>query len=175
VWKGDQKVCVIRYGFVFKEGDSTCQSLHSTKVGNTPGMEAKETAEKVLDLNLRAANAGEGQACMKMGRAYLKTLPSALTRDLDQADLFFRKAVEASGDADGHFGVATILLTRLHEDGVIKNSKSFDDFAPTLALVFCHLEAAALADHPFATFNLGIAHLFGYGTASNPNLAGSCF
>jgi len=79
-----------------------------------------------------------------------------------EARQFFEAAIESSNEPDAHYGLAQMQLTKKAT-------------GPTLRTALGHLEAAARGAHVFAMFNLGIAHLFGYGTARDPDAAGAWF
>ena len=62
-----------------EEGSAACASLHAGKVPHAPASKAlgqAEIARQVVAWNRRAAEGGDGVSCVKLARAYLKTLPS---------------------------------------------------------------------------------------------------
>lgn len=118
----------------------------------------------MLELILKAAEAGEGQAVVKSAQAYPRQLKLRLPFDIDKAKKYFLIAID-SHDPDGYHGLATILVA---EDNSITeavvNSKMMQRVKLLNAMK--HLETAALLGHAFSMFNLGIAHVFGFGTLS---------
>lgn len=180
IWYRDSDTCVDHshewFAGCAQRRDPTCQLLHATKVGNVPGIKPEQAAKSILELNTAGADGGEAKACIKVARAYLKTLPSALPKDTERAEYYFLRAVEVADDPDGHYGLAGLYLQRMFEDGTIKGSKSYADLTPSLNRVVSHLEKAALGGHEYAMFNLGIAHIFGYtDSGADPELSGSWF
>jgi len=143
-------------------GNPTCQLLHArTRI------EEKD----VLHWNQLASDSGHGAASFKLARAYLKLLPSSLPYDRQKAMELFQRAVDTTNEPDGHYGLAGLYL----EDVTSKKDKNNDDH---LMKALIHLEKAALGRHSFAMFNLGIAHLYGYGYSNgtnNPDIAGQWF
>ena len=171
---------------------ATCQMLHATKVGATPGLSRSAMEDEVLKWNQRAAENGASASMVKVARAYLKMLPSKLPFDDIKASEYFRSAIEASNEPDAHFGMAQLLATQAkHIQNVVaqqpmrmsRRSKQTAEvhameqaIASKLQAAIGHLEEAARGAHPFAMFNLGIAHLYGYGVKKqDPDLAGEWF
>ena len=150
-------------------GDPLCQQLHSTKVGNVPGLSSEEIAGQIMDLNIRAAKGGAGTAAAKVARAYLKQLPSSLPFDVQQAKRYYQMAIN-SNNPEGHYGMASLLLASalLTEQKAGNGSGSTGDIqeknTAKVTRAVLHLEKAAMAGHVFSMFNLGIVHTFGYGT-----------
>jgi len=138
------------------QGDAVCQLLHATKCS---------TSECVLEWNLKAARAGHPTACIKIARAYLGRLPSDLAVNRTAARYWFARAVETANDPDAHYGLAEMALQETNPE----------NYALQLNKAVYHLEQSALAHHPFAQFNLGLAHLFGYATVVDPKAAGDWF
>ena len=156
-------------------GDPHCQHLDSTKVGNRPDITPEKAAAKVLELNMRAADGGNGISAVKIARAYMNNLPSTLPYDMQKAVVYYHKAIE-SHNPDGHFGMAMINLMEVTKDysGGSKESEAHKDNRVDRAIA--HLEEAAYAGHAFSMFNLGIAHTFGYTNGTiNADLAGQWF
>ena len=156
-------------------GDPLCQHLDSTKVQSRPGITQDEVVDQVLELNMRAADGGNGIAAVKIARAYMNHLPSTLPYDMQKAVLYYHKAIE-SHNPDGHFGMAMINLIGVTKDysGGSKESEAHKDYRVNRAIA--HLEKAAYAGHAFSMFNLGIAHTFGYVNGTiNADLAGEWF
>ena len=93
-----------------------------------------------------------------------------MKKDRDQARALFLRGVESSNDPDSHYGLAALYLedatrnvkVRLHHDNLVDKAVA-------------HLEASAFGGHPFAMFNLGMAHMMGYGTKIDYELAGEWF
>lgn len=159
------------------EGDALCQQLHSTKVGALPGISQEEASRQVLDLNMKAARGGAGMSAVKVARAYLHQLPSALPFDAQKAKEYYELAIE-SHNPDGHFGIVQLLLMGIMHDyrGKWNEGDAWKD--PRLSQAVKHLELASFSGHAFAQFNLGIAHTFGYDNtnrAIDVNLAGEWF
>jgi TPR repeat protein len=178
-------------------GDAVCQELHATKAENIPHLTALERVRLILELNRAAAEQGNGNAAIKMARVYHKHLPSILKGDktnlerfvteavqrdvtnlerfVTEAVRFYRLAIE-SHHPDGHFGMANLYLMSLAKslaNATLKGSNTTLDTETrqlkqeTLTKVLGHLEEAAYLGHEFAMFNLGIAHVYGYGTPDN--------
>lgn len=135
-------------------GNPTCQLLHATTRGDE---------KDVLHWNQLASDNGHGAASVKLARAYLKLLPSSLSYDWHKAKDLFQRAVDLTNEPDGHYGLAGLCLEEASStrEGVV----SYDLIMKALI----HLEKAALGRHPFAMFNLGIAHLYGYGYPNGMN------
>ena len=145
-------------------GDPICQMVHANKVGSTPGMEPSEVAKQVLELNMKAAEGGLGGAMFKIGRAYIKRLPSSLPHDPATAARWFRRAIKEWACPDSHYSLAQMII-----DGVAQPET---DVEHPIAEAVAHFEAAALAHHVFAMYNLGVAHLYGFGVPRrDPELA----
>jgi len=94
----------------------------------------------------------------------------------------FTEAIKSSNEPDGHYGLAQVLLVKIsikimnHSN---KQQASKEALAsPMIAEVITHLEEAVRSGHPFAMFNLGICHLYGYCRKDgrrNPDLAAEWF
>merc|ERR1712228_709339 len=88
--------------------------------------------------------------------------PSSLPYDEAKALDLFQRAANASGEPDAYYGMATLALKSRGLEGV-----------PTA--VQCLLTAAR-GGHAFSMFNLGIAHVYGYGVPGlDPYLAAQWF
>jgi TPR repeat protein len=151
-----------------RDRDAVCLELHATKVGHIPGLSAEQQAEQVLQLNLDAAHLGNGNAAIKIARAYLKLLPSALSYNVTAAAHYYRLAID-SHHPDGHYGLAILhleaLAQRLKSTDRSKLSPKLQQYRDNkLTRVLWHLEQAARLGHAFAMFNVGLAHVYGYGT-----------
>jgi len=173
LWYRDSIKCVDYSAEWFKscaeEGNSKCQLIHSTKTGNQ---------NDIVYWNQKACENGQGSACVKLARAHLGMLSSPLPFDIDKAQQLYQRAITWNKEPDGYYGLAIILLTfasnfdmqgnKLHEGSTVEPDN------PRIMESIQHLEAAAFSGHPYAMFNLGIAHLYGYGHENgtqNPNLA----
>ena len=169
-------------------GNPTCEYLHATKVGQTPGLTAQQQQEQVIHWNRRAALHNHPTACVKLARAYQGKLPSGsvLTVNRTAARGWYQRAVDSTNDPDAHYGLASMLLEDLSAAVklALSNEKNLEDLLPKqqqdamLDRVIAHLEVAAFGGHPFAMFNLGLVHLLAYGTAvsqTNPRLAAEWF
>jgi TPR repeat protein len=165
------------------DNDAMCQQLHSTKVANIPGLTTEEIADQVLHWNLRAAQGGAGLAAVKIARAYLKQLPSALPWNVNEARHYFVMAMEMSHNPEGAYGLASLLLASAFleeeqqrqgdrgEGGADSRSTSAQlqqGIQQNVYQAVRLLEEAAMAGHVYSMFNLGIAHAFGY-IAQNSN------
>ena len=146
------------------DGDALCQQLHSTKVGHVPGLTQEEVANQVMTLNRLAAEGGAGTSAVKVARAYLKQLPSTLPYDEEEAKRFYEMAIQ-SHSPDGHYGMAQMLVasvSKAEAAGQLDGQRT--DWKETqLKKALQHLEAASQLGHVFSMFNLGIAHVYGYG------------
>jgi TPR repeat protein len=146
------------------DGNPLCQHLHSTKVENLPGITQAQAVQQFTILNIAAAKGGVGIAAMKIARAYLHMLPSHLPYNEEKAKEYFQMAVEYH-DPEGHFGLAQLItasvakVERANRGDMEQNWKDTE-----LKEAIRHLEEGALLGHAFSMFNLGIAHVFGYGT-----------
>eukprot|EP00587_Corethron_hystrix_P001982 CAMPEP_0113319966 /NCGR_PEP_ID=MMETSP0010_2-20120614/13954_1 /TAXON_ID=216773 ORGANISM="Corethron hystrix, Strain 308" /NCGR_SAMPLE_ID=MMETSP0010_2 /ASSEMBLY_ACC=CAM_ASM_000155 /LENGTH=633 /DNA_ID=CAMNT_0000177635 /DNA_START=92 /DNA_END=1990 /DNA_ORIENTATION=- /assembly_acc=CAM_ASM_000155 len=166
LWYKDSETCDDYSYEWFQEcaegGDAICQQLHATKATQIPGITDHQKAELVVKWNKLAASGGAGTSAVKLGYAYLKKLPSPLPFDKNEAIKYFQMSIASSNEPDGHFGLAQIILEDLslneNKGNVYPNQKE-----TMLKKVFDHLENAAKAGHVFSMFNLGIAHVFGYG------------
>mmetsp|Transcript_4381 Transcript_4381/g.9563 ORF Transcript_4381/g.9563 Transcript_4381/m.9563 type:complete len:598 (-) Transcript_4381:299-2092(-) len=182
LWYKDSSTCEDDYGYEWfrecaGEGDALCQHFHATKVGATPGISNDEASRRVLELNMEAADGGSGISAVKIARAYLGQLPSALPYDVRRAMEYYMKAVMV-GNPDGHYGMSQMLLKGVESEYTAQSSmmqlKAWQDELVKQAVD--HLEIAAYAGHAFSMFNLGIAHTFGYVNGSiDSDLAGQWF
>lgn len=182
LWYTDSISCDKDYGYEWfadcaETGDPLCQQLHSTKVGATPGISNAETSEQLLELNIQAADNGSGDAAVKIARAYLGLLPSALPFDVQKATEYYHKAT-LSHSPDGHYGMVQLLLMGVTSDynGQSKDVQMSAWKDPRVNDAIKHLEMAAYAGHEFSQFNLGVVHTFGYHNGiTNTDLAGKWF
>ncbi len=157
-----------------------CQQLHSTKVGNIPGIQQQDIiANQILQLNMDAALGGAAESAVKIARAYLKLLPSKLEYNEDEAKKFYNIAIQ-SFNPEGYYGLAHLILLSIQKDNEVlrylssSSEEEHEEYKKErdrlkekqqekLKEVIQHLEAAAKLGHEFSMFNLGIAHVFGYG------------
>ena len=126
---------------------------------------------------MEAADGGSGYSAVKIARAYLGQLPSALPYDVRKAMEYYQKAVK-SDNPDGHYGMSQMLLKGVEREYSSQSNrvqkKAWKDSRVKQAVD--HLEIAAYAGHAFSKFNLGIAHTFGYINGSvDSDLAGQWF
>ena len=145
-----------------KAGNPTCEYLHATKVGSTPGL--SDPAAQVIYWNRRAAQHGHPTASVKLARAYLGLLPSSglLPYNRTAARQWYQRAVDSSHDPDAHYGLASMLLQDLASS--TGASSPLQQQQAVLLQVIEHLEESAAGGHPFAMFNLGMVHLYGFAT-----------
>ena len=180
VWFRDSTTCkdhsVEWFAHCAKEGNPLCQQLHATKIiheqqqspaGTTTAeqplpLSLEERSRRVLQLNVQAARGGAAEAAVKVARAYLKLLPSELQFDVDQAKRYFQMAIE-SHSPEGHYGMAQILVA----EAATEEANGSPPRTDLLRRAVEHLESAAKQHHAFAAFNLGMAHVFGYGIPVN--------
>ena len=138
------------------EMNPACQYLMATAV---------QDIDDVVYWNQRAADQGHGASCVKLARAYLKLLHSNLALEPDKAMALYQKAIDSVDEPDGHYGLAAMKSIMLHHDylAVKKDGGDFKPNHPLLVEIIRHLENAARLLHPFAMFNLGVVHSYGYG------------
>ncbi|KAL3919502.1 MAG: hypothetical protein SGILL_003722 [Bacillariaceae sp.] len=141
-----------------------CQQLHSTKVGNIPGITPEQAAQQILELNQQAAHGGAGMAAIKLARAYLKLLPSTLEFDVNQAIYYYGMAIASSNHPDGHYGMAALYLQEAKEEQAKSSDKNDYNMDRRVVQAVQHLEEAAKMHHAYAQYNLGMAHTYGFGT-----------
>lgn len=147
-----------------EDHNPTCQLLLATAVTNQ---------EDILYWNEKACDNGHAAACVKVARAHLKTLPSPLPLNPKMAKSLFERAVTLAEEPDGHYGLAGMYLHYANTQG-----SSIKPNDPLIVVALRHLQSAALGGHAFAMFNLGMAHLFGYGYTNrgrNSTLASEWF
>ena len=167
LWFVDSETCEGEYGYEWyrdcaMEGNPTCEFLYANKIGQDPSIEKSEVGKHVIEWNTRASDHGHAQASVKMARAFLKTLPSVLPKDVNMAAKLFKRAIQQADEPDAHYGLARMYLTG---EGVQRN----------VTMTVYHLEQSAKGGHVMAMFNLGIAHLYGYSVTKDSFLAGSWF
>ena len=169
LWYRDSTSCIDYshewYEECAENKNPTCELLHATKVPNKPNIPDKKVAEQVLYWNQRASDHGHGGASIKIARAYLKLLPSALKKNVTKAKELYKRAIKTSNHPDAHYGLAVLLVTKRARGKALRNAVR-------------HLERAAEGGHAFAAFNLGLAHLYGYGMRGgrrSPGVAGEWF
>jgi len=145
-----------------KRGNPTCMYLYATK---------QATPDGNLMWNRKASDAGHAQASVKLAYAYLKVLPSHLAFNANRAKELFATAIRSSGEPDGYYGMASLLLAQAQirilsqPSPEAKQRAAIEAQGSTLVIkAIRHLENAARGGHAFAMFNLGICHTYGYGT-----------
>jgi len=143
-----------------REGNAICQGLHANKVGQVPGATAEVTQQQVLEWNRKAAENGLGWSMLKLARASLKRLPSALPYDPKMAARWFRKGIATWQDPECLYGLAQMLLENQTEPDPSGAEPSGAGRVESARLAF---EEAARRGHAFAAYNLGVAHLHGHG------------
>ncbi len=171
LWMRDSNTCEDHKNTWYQScaihGNPTCQLLHASSV---------QHSDEVVYWNQQASDNGHGAASVKLARAYLKLLPSSLSFDYAQAKKLFQRAVDLTDEPDGHYGLAHLYLAEISLKKQSQNMDVYNNWHMSKAL--SHLESAAKGYHPFAMFNLGIAHLYGYGypdSKRDMNLAGEWF
>ena len=163
LWYRDSATCEDKSDAWFaacaENGNAVCQNLHA---GQTH-LAAPGAVDHRVDWTRKAAENGMALAMLKLGRAYLKRLPSSLPLDAAQAAGWFRQGVQTSQDPACAFDLAQLLVaqrTARAPDGEIRDL----------------LELAAKKGHTYAAFNLGLAHLFGHaGLAPDADAAAAWF
>ncbi len=186
LWYRDSETCKDHSHEWFEacanSGVPSCEMMYATKVGNTPGLSAEDSMQKMLYWNQRAAEHGHGAARVKLARAFWGRLPSALPKSKARARALFQDAIRDSDDPNAHYGLAEMLLEEMatmYPESQLDGANVVDAVRKVLGNVIDHLEASAKGGHPFAMFNLGLAHLYGYynyGSGErNPSLAGGWF
>ena len=177
LWYRDSTNC-IDYSYEWfvdcaKKGDAVCQELYATKIGNIPiskrdddiddniHAQARQNRvmESIVHWNRASAEQGNGNAAIKMARAYLKLLPSTLSFNQTEAIRYYKLAM-ASQHPDGYYGMANLYVESLHKKKPLADVKHRNS---VLSRVVQLLEEAAIRGHVYAMFNLGIAHCYGYG------------
>ncbi len=158
LWYRDSTEC-IDYSYEWfvdcaKRGDAICQELYATKIGSipVPRRDDNETMneqirqhyimESIVHWNRASAEQGNGNAAIKMARAYLKLLPSTLPYNQTEAIRYYRLAIQ-SHHPDGYYGMANLYLEFLHKKQYT-NPKHDDKI---LYRVVQLLEEAAIRGH----------------------------
>jgi hypothetical protein len=154
------------------QGNPLCQQFQASKVVHQHTEHAHqdqqhdqhqrqiEASRRIMELNTKAALGGAAEAAVKVARAYLKQLPTELEFDVNQARRFFQIAID-SHSSEGHYGMAQILVA---EAAALSDQRTDQAMQQgKLKEAAAHLEQAALSMHAFSAFNLGIAHIYGYG------------
>jgi hypothetical protein len=114
--------------------------------------------ESIVHWNRASAEQGNGNAAIKMARAYLKSLPSPLSFNQTEAIRYYKLAM-ASQHPDGYYGMANLYIESLHRKPSISSKRRDAILFRAVQL----LEEAAIRGHTYAMFNLGIVHCYGYG------------
>ena len=142
LWYRDSRRCEDKSEAWFADcaqaGNAICESFHANR----------GDADHRIEWMTRAADHGLAVAMLKLGRAFLKHLPSPLALDRDAAAALFRRGVDAAKDPNCAFDLAQLLVA--NETAGAEND------------VRDLLELAAAKGHTYAAFNLGLAHLFGH-------------
>ena len=86
-------------------GDPVCQYLYSTK--DVPGESSAQQSARIVQLTQAAAEAGIGEACVKLARAHLHFLPPPLPYNETVAQRYYE---QAAGHSDAHSGLAQLQL-----------------------------------------------------------------
>ena len=108
----------------------------------------------MLEWNMRAAEGGLSHAMIKVGRAYLKRLPSSLPYDTSAAAATFRRCIALWDEPDCHYGLAQMLLENQTDPQEDAGAGSPQRGTDRLAASVRAFEAAAWhgrstpADHP---------------------------
>ena len=170
MWYRDSPMCEEHghewFATCAQDGNPICQGLHATKVGMLPGLPRQEHARQMLEWNMKAAEGGLPQSILKIGRAYLKRLPSDLPFKPEAAARLYRKGIKLWEDPECYYGLAQMVLENQTQWG--GNTSPREE---ALQL----FEEAAQQGHRFAAYNLGLAHLYGLGTLPDGDLAASWF
>lgn len=153
-------------------GNAVCQYLYATKLDR----------DESIAWTMRAASQGFGPALVKLATGHRMVTRlnvqenirkwnaeateqgfgfALIDGDVAKAAALYRNATEASGEPDGHYAFARMIL-----DG---------DVPGALSDVVHHLEWAAKGGHSFAMFNLGMAHLYEYAVEFDPDVAAEWF
>lgn len=159
LWYQDSATCEHHGGEWYQDcaegGDPTCAYLQSMNYQISDlGFEQK--LKDFLMYVQRAADHGIPQSCNKMAAMYLKLLASPFDFNLEKGRQYYERAISSANDPVSHYGMANFILNEMKD-----NPHDYQSLDRAIA----HLEAAALNDHPFSMFNLGIVHCFGYGSA----------
>jgi TPR repeat protein len=176
LWYRDSEVCD-EHGYEWPQtcargGNPICQLHMANKVGQVPGISEADVSALTLSYTLGAARGGISGAMYKLGRAYMKKLPSSLPHDVHAAARWFRRAVSASGEPSAAYSLAQMVLEGAIDGGHLEWTGGAAAAASNttvvgginLAEAVRLFEVAAMGGHSFAMFNLGVAHLYGFGT-----------
>lgn len=169
LWYRDSESChdysVEWYSECSNAGDPLCQQLHANKVKGLTNLTEQEKVQEIIRLNKDAAQGGSGEAAIKIARAYLHRLKisKAVPFDINIAKEFYNIAIQ-SNNPEGYYGMAELLVAEVTQDQQTKGL-GVDSPSQSRKLVHAiyHLEQAAVLGHAFSMFNLGIAHVYGYG------------
>ena len=133
----------------FKEkaqgGHAIYESLYADKLTNS---------DKIL-WHTKSCDNGNSISMVKLARGYLKLLPSVMPFEPENAEKLYRHAIDVSGDPEAYYGMAQMVLWKMNKDP----SENIPDI---LGEAIGFLEESAKGGNPFAMFNLGVAHLYGY-------------
>jgi len=154
LWYRDSDTCKLDYASEWfkscaEEGNPKCELLQSTRV---------DDQHEMIDLTIRSCHSGNGAACVKMARAYTGALQTSLISfDFQKAYEYYLRAIKMADHPDGYYGFALMILFPAMQSGNVHP----DD--PRIIEAIQNLEHASYRGHPYAMFNLGITHFFGYG------------
>ena len=153
------------------EGNPICQIHHVLKLGSMPGMNDADMVAQAIALTQRAADGGLGSAMNRIAKAYLKKLPSSLPYDPAAATRLYRQAA----DPESYYLLAQLLLEFSSRPEQL-SSGSDRIITDATAEAVTMFEAAAVRGHAAAMYNLGVAHLYGFGVPTrDPQLASEWF
>ena len=132
-------------------GDAICQLTHGIAMHRHPELDASDRAISRVAWMTRAAEGGSAQAAFKLGWSHMRD------REMPPVLHWLWKA-HTAGEADASYALAWLLL---------QNATSPDSSDAFRAVALLE-ESAALGASPHggavkAMYNLGIAHLYGYG------------
>jgi TPR repeat protein len=137
--------------------------------GDSRGGGTDDKHNLAVQLYQQAAEAGSSTAAIEMARAYLGLLPSSLPYDVTEATRCYQIAI-SSREPHGYYGMAALWLSK-----TLDNSDHGLQ-ANHLPKVVEYLELVSKLGHPFAMFNLGLVHVYGYGNYPiNTTLAAEWF
>jgi len=166
MWYRDSESCEENHGPEWfqscaDKGNPNCQSLLAQHNSDTP--------EIMYHWFERACDNGQAEACVRLGRTYLKLAHSNHHFDPMKAQTLYQRAIKLSHHPDAFYVLASMVLAFIssYNDGGSplwekeKNVVKGDDHR--IIKVIQYLEGAAKGGHVLAMFNLGIAHFYGYG------------
>jgi TPR repeat protein len=125
-------------------GEPVASFLHAQRVHLAPGVLYADARRERATWLRRAADAGFGRAMSDLGQSY--RTGDGVPRDEGAAEEWFRAAIGASGEADAHFNLGQMLISRGEINGAV-----------------AHFGKAAVRGSQSAMENMGVAHLKGAG------------